>query len=140
MTKMTLVRNRGLVYPRADEDFQVLKQLKVPINNLSTDFLPILAALCHQNKVKIEMIHFEILEDAMLLKVAQRWPHLVTSTSKLVTTTFPKTTKLDTAEKMMAALRSWYERHYIQTEVVVKRKAKTITVELLKTWTKEVKQ
>lgn len=137
MNTLTLVRNKGLIYPRHDEDFEALRQLKVPINTLTIDFLPVLVSLCALKKVKVQTVQFDHLESAMLAKVAERWPHAVVCTPKMVSTTFPRTTKLAKAESLMQAMRSWYASHHYTTSVQTTRKKQSLTVQLLKTQSTE---
>lgn len=111
------------MYPKTDADYDVLSGLGVPLNNLSSDFIPTLLTYL-PSSVKTEVFKFDELEGEMLDRFQEKWKHDVTITTKAVVLEYPKDVKPVLLEKAVASLRKWYRGHFIQLEMTEKRSGK----------------
>lgn len=128
-----MVSNKNICYPQNEEDHELLSRLKVPITKITLDDFILLTIFCKKKHVKVHVTNFVDLEQAMLAKVRAKWKHEFVDTEYSLIFTYLKTAKLKTnTEEMALAIKKWYARHYIQTEVVTKRTSKAFKIVIKK--------
>lgn len=133
-TNLKLVRNGGLLYPQTDVDYDVLSGLGVPLNNMSSDFIPTLLTYLPSH-IKTQVFKFDELETEMLDNFRSKWKHDVALTAKAVILEYPKDVKPAHLEKAIASLKKWYRNHFVIIEVTEKRAGKGRKTILTKTLT-----
>ena len=132
--QLTLIRNGSLLYPHKDGDYEVLSELGVPLNNLSSDFAPALLTLL-PSTVSPTIRRFEEVEAEMLERFEAKWSHDVTITAKAVILTYPKTVKPEYLQKAIESLKKWYRGHFYALEASEKRAGRDMKTTLDKTLT-----
>jgi hypothetical protein len=121
---LILIKSDSLFYPRTEEDHQLLSSLKIPITKISPDYFPILDIFCKKKRIKIKVISFDLLEQAMLTKTRSKWGHDLTISPQSLLFAWPRALRDVKVDKMVESLQTWYRKHNIKTEVVSKKTSK----------------
>lgn len=127
-----LVRDNGVLRPKEDTDYEVLKQLKIPFYKIEENLFSMLTQAERRLGLQFHVSNFSELEEALAQKVAAKWPHLFSITRNEITLITPKVFCEKRIDKLVSALQSWYSKHDYVLEVNYKRTSKTLKVSLLK--------
>lgn len=130
---LTLVKVGSTLYPHKEVDTVLLEECGAPIIEINVDYFPVLTELCARLKTKVQVNLFEDLEAEMLNKIRERWEHALDMQKNTLVFSYPKTVTNASVDKMLTAIRVWYEKHHVKTEIVVKRRSRITIVFVYKT-------
>lgn len=128
---LTLVKNTKakVAYPKADIDFDTLRELGTSLRYVSVDFLPLLQRYAKDKKVKLDILLFEDVEAKALGVLERKWPGEFQRNKNKITLSCPKDNK---HKKMMGsvhqALRRFYSMHGMRLAYQIKRGSKNVKV------------
>lgn len=125
--KLTLVRNKDRMYPKSDEDHKLLTDMGVPLGRIPKDYYPLLKALM-PHSVRILIVDFSDLEEAMCEKLREKFKHTVLLSEKTITLVYPKSLSEKILDKAHSTLVVWYREHYIRLVLVPKRTGKNFSL------------
>lgn len=122
-----LVKNRSTLYVPSIEDYELLKELGVPLLTLQEVELPLLKSRCKAKKVALKIKPFEAFEKLALGKVKERWDFPIYSTGSSLYFDIPKQNKIyPKAKNLVRALTGFYNRHLFDTDVKVRKFSKKV--------------
>ena len=131
MKKLQLIRNLKILYPRTDEDYNLLLELGCPMTKIDVDYFPTLRTFLPKS-VKVSVTEFSVLQAQMVIDLQKKFKHEVELLGNSVVLSYPKELNEATLEKAMSAIRFWYRKHFITLSPTVKKSGKTTKMSLQK--------
>jgi hypothetical protein len=118
---------KKLYYVASKKDYLLLCKIRVPLRKITEDMLPLLKQRCRKAKIDIAIRSFSLLEEAVFLKIKERWSEVtIDRRSGVIHLDISNKNKKEKTrlEDLVEALANFYERHLYATDIAIGRKTK----------------
>lgn len=129
---VNLVQHESTLYPKTDDDYQILKGVGIPLSSIEADFMSLLERVCKLHKLHFNIFSFSDLESSMFEKASAEFPYEITLSNSALILKAPRKVKEKKLDGFVQKLQRWYSKHSIVLDVQHKRTAKTIKLTLTK--------
>lgn len=130
MKSITFIRNADYVYPRNDDDYELLRQEKFPTNTLTIDYFKTLEVYLKTKDFKINILHFDSVHKEMLRSLRDKYNlNILKTTNGLKITGEP--ISLKSLNALKEKLHKWYKLHYYLVDIQPKLTTKSFSLTIV---------
>jgi hypothetical protein len=136
--KLRLVENGKVLYVPTLDDYDVCREMRVPLTKISQNMLPLLKARCKKNKVKLKVYDFATVEEIKHNKIKNKWPYGFAVNGNTIQIEVPKKKKpFENAKSLVEAVRGFYGRNLFDVEVSSRKFATKIRITIEKSFNEQ---
>ena len=123
MQVITFIKNGTFLYPKDDDDYEILRQAKCPTNLLDTDYFKTFELFLKQKNIKTEVFDFDSVHKAMLRKLRDTNNLIILKTAKGIKISGEPVSH-KSLQKLVEKLTKWYKLNYYNADVSLRSSKK----------------
>jgi hypothetical protein len=129
MQVITFVKNNNFLYPKEDDDYEILRQSKCPTNLLDADYFKTFELFLKQKSIKIEIIDFDTLHKSMLRKLRDAYSLTIIKTNRGIKISGEPlgSKRLDSLSNKLT---KWYKLHYYNADTSLRSNKKGFSLSI----------